>query len=108
MPRTAAKPWERQIRQMVKASQGPGWLLRAGRGARTQAIRCWDDGTRSSVVLPIPWQPPSGATLLALIERLATVMATYARACDVCGKYLVTTPMRALQMVHVWSIAMSE
>ena len=62
---------------MVKASQGSGWLLRAGRGDRTQAIRCWDDGTRSSVMLPIPWQPSSGATLLALTERLATVMAKH-------------------------------
>lgn len=62
---------------MVKASQGSGWLLREGRGARTQAIRCWDDGTRSSVMLPIPWQPSSGATLLALIERLDTVMVKH-------------------------------
>ena len=77
MPRTAAKPWERQIRQMVKASQGSGWLLRAGRGDRTQAIRCWDDGTRSSVTLPIPWHPSSGTTLLALTERLAAVMAMH-------------------------------
>lgn len=75
VPRVSAKPWERNLRQLLKASHGAGWLLRPGRGDRTQVIRCWDDGTRSSVMVPIPWEARQGPALLALIERLASLMA---------------------------------
>ena len=75
VPRVSAKPWERNLRQLLKASHGAGWLLRPGRGDRTQVIRCWDDGSRSSVMVPIPWEARQGPALLALIERLASLIA---------------------------------
>jgi integrase len=75
MPRTAAKPWERQIRQLIKGSQGDGWLLRSARGNRTQVIRAWEDGTRSTSVVPIEWSSSNGTRLAALIDRLARLMA---------------------------------
>lgn len=75
MPLTAAKPWEKQLRQLIKGSQGAGWLLRAARGKRTQIIRAWEDGTRSTCIVPIEWSPSNGTRLAALIDRVARLMA---------------------------------
>jgi integrase len=75
MSRTAAKPWERQLRSLVTAAHGRGWSLGPHRGGRTQITRRWSDGTRSSVTLATPWAPSSGPALLALVERLAGLMA---------------------------------
>lgn len=75
MARTAALPWERQIRQLVKATHGRGWGLGPHRGGRTQITRRWSDGTRSSATLATPWAPGSAPALLALVERIATAMA---------------------------------
>ena len=74
MPRTVAKPWEARLRQTVKGAQGSGWLLRAGRGERTQIIRSWEDGTRSSAMVPITWDRTNATRLAALVERLASLM----------------------------------
>jgi len=75
MPRTTGKPWEKRLRQTIKASQGTGWLLRAGRGDKTQIIRCWEDGTRSSAMVPLRWDQSNTTRLAALIERLARLMS---------------------------------
>jgi integrase len=74
MPRAAAQPWERQLRQLVKATHGRGWSLSPHRGGRTQLTRRWSDDTRSSVTVSTPWAPSSGPALLALVERLASLM----------------------------------
>ncbi|MCP9808370.1 hypothetical protein KBY58_02850 [Cyanobium sp. HWJ4-Hawea] len=75
MARLAAKPWEQQLRQLVKSTHGRGWSLGPHRGGRTQITRRWSDGTRSSATLPTPWSPSSGPALLALVERVALAMA---------------------------------
>jgi len=75
MPRTVAKPWERGLRQTVKGVHGAGWLLRAGRGDKTQIIRCWEDGTRSSAMVPLKWDKSNTTRLAALIERLAKLLS---------------------------------
>ena len=75
MARTNALLWERQIRQLVKATHGRGWSLGPHRGGRTQITRRWGDGTRSSATVATPWAPSSGPALLALVERIATAMA---------------------------------
>jgi integrase len=74
MPRTVAKPWETRLRQTIKGAQGGGWLLRAGRGERTQIIRTWEDGSRSSAMVPIKWDRTNATRLAALVERLASLM----------------------------------
>ena len=74
MARTLAKPWEQQIRQMVRAAHGRGWTLGPHRGNRTQLTRRWADGTRSSATVATPWAPSSGPALLALVERIAAAM----------------------------------
>jgi len=75
MARTNALLWERQIRQLVKATHGRGWSLGPHRGGRTQITRRWSDGTRSSATVATPWAASSGPALLALVERIATAMA---------------------------------
>lgn len=75
MPRTVAKQWERGLRQTVKGVNGAGWLLRAGRGDKTQIIRCWEDGTRSSAMVPLKWDKSNTTRLAALIERLAKLLS---------------------------------
>jgi integrase len=75
MPRTVAKPWETRLRQTIKGAQGEGWLLRAGRGERTQIIRSWEDGSRSSAMVPIKWDRTNATKLAALVERLASLMS---------------------------------
>ena len=74
MARRAARPWEARIRQLVKADRGRGWILAPHRGGRTQISRRWSDGTRSTVTVSVPWAPASSSALLALVERLDSVM----------------------------------
>lgn len=68
--RKASQFWFSSLRQLVKASCGPGWILREHRGGRTQISRAWQDGTRSSVTVGLPWQAESTPALLVLVERL--------------------------------------
>ena len=65
-----SRSWVQTFRQLVRASYGPGWILREHRGGRTQITRVWADGSRSSVTLVLPWQPESCPALLVLVERL--------------------------------------
>ena len=74
MARRAARPWEARIRQLVKADRGRGWILAPHRGGRTQISRRWSDGTRSTVTVAVPWAPASSSALLALVERLDSLM----------------------------------
>ena len=74
MARRAARPWEARIRQLVTAAHGRGWVLAPHRGGRTQISRRWSDGTRSSVTVAVPWAAANSSALLALVERLDSVM----------------------------------
>jgi integrase len=73
--RPSAKAWATQLRRLVRSAHGAGWVLREHRGGRTQISRQWADGSRSSVTVTVPWLPSSGPALLALVERLAALMA---------------------------------
>lgn len=80
---TSAPVWVKRLRGVVRAAHGRGWILRehAGRrntgerseGKRTQITRCWADGSRSSVTVPIVWSASSAPALLATVERLKTL-----------------------------------
>lgn len=77
---TSAPIWVKRLRGVVRAAHGRGWILRehAGKrnsgertgGRRTQITRCWADGSRSSVTVPIVWAASSAPALLATVERL--------------------------------------
>lgn len=62
--------WVKDLRRVVKAAHGQGWILREHRGGRTQISRAFPDGSRSSVTLVIPWAPKSTGALIAYVERL--------------------------------------
>jgi len=70
----ASAPWAETFRQLVRASYGPGWILREHRGGRTQITRAWLDGSRSSVTVVLPWRAESASALLVLVERLDSVL----------------------------------
>ena len=80
---TSAPLWVKRLRGVVRAAHGQGWILRehAGKrnngerteGKRTQITRCWADGSRSSVTVPIVWAASSAPALLATVERLKTL-----------------------------------
>jgi len=77
---TSAPIWVKRLRGVVRAAHGRGWILRehAGKrntgersgGPRTQITRCWSDGSRSSVTVPITWAASNAPALLATVERL--------------------------------------
>lgn len=77
---TSAPIWVKRLRGVVRAAHGRGWILRehAGKrntgerseGKRTQITRCWADGSRSSVTVPITWAASNAPALLATVERL--------------------------------------
>jgi integrase len=66
----ASSSWAEMFRQLVRASYGPGWILREHRGGRTQITRAWPDGSRSSVTVALPWRAEICPALLVLVERL--------------------------------------
>jgi len=70
----ASASWAETFRQLVRASYGPGWILREHRGGRTQITRAWPDGSRSSVTVVLPWRAESASALLVLVERLDGVL----------------------------------
>lgn len=70
----ASAAWAETFRQLVRASYGPGWILREHRGGRTQITRAWPDGSRSSVTVVLPWRAESASALLVLVERLDGVL----------------------------------
>lgn len=70
----ASASWAETFRQLVRASYGPGWILREHRGGRTQVTRVWPDGSRSSVTVVLPWRAESASALLVLVERLDSVL----------------------------------
>ncbi len=77
---TSAPIWVKRLRGVVRAAHGRGWILRehAGKrnsgertaGRRTQITRCWADGSRSSVTIPVTWSASNAPALLATVERL--------------------------------------
>ena len=69
---SASSAWAETFRQLVRASYGPGWILREHRGGRTQISKAWPDGSRSSVTVVHPWRADSCPSLLVL-ERVCKV-----------------------------------
>lgn len=65
MPRTTTKAntWESDLRRQVKREHGAGWTL-APQSQGTKLTRRYEDGSRQSVILPIPWAA-SSATAIA-------------------------------------------
>ncbi|MFM7394870.1 MAG: hypothetical protein ACKO22_11035 [Cyanobium sp.] len=57
------------LRDPIKREDGPGWSVREMSG-RIQLTSRFDDGTRSSVTLDLPWSPASATSALSQIKEL--------------------------------------
>lgn len=67
----AAQPakWVSNVRGAIKHQHGFGWSIREVAG-KVQLTRRFEDGSRSSVVLDLPWNPDCTGTLLGLLPEI--------------------------------------
>ena len=72
MPRKAPD-WSIRIKQTLKADHGFGWNIRDHRGT-VQLTRRFEDGTRSSAYLPLPWRQDSGTPILMWVTAVRALM----------------------------------
>jgi hypothetical protein len=63
MPSSSPR-WVITLRDAIKREHGLGWSVREMSG-RIQLTRRFDDGTRSSVTLDLPWSPASTTSALS-------------------------------------------
>jgi len=68
MPAQHAK-WVAHVRGAIKQQHGFGWSVR-GISGKVQLTRRYEDGTRSSVVLDLPWTSACAAELLPLVLEI--------------------------------------
>ena len=62
-------PWDQLLRQQIKLEHGRGWSISPQSG-KTKLTRRYADGSRSSVMLPIPWAARSGSTINTTVARI--------------------------------------
>jgi integrase len=72
MPSTR-EPWFTTCRKLLKAEQGFGWSIRDHRGT-VQLTRRFEDGSRSSAYLPLPWNRDSSTPILNWVNALRELM----------------------------------
>jgi hypothetical protein len=68
MPSSSPR-WVITLRDAIKREHGLGWSVREMSG-RIQLTRRFDDGTRSSVTLDLPWSPASTTSAISQIKEL--------------------------------------
>jgi integrase len=73
MPRNAINPrsWDGNLRQQLKLEHGKGWSVAEQSGRIKLTRRDLDDNTRSSVMIDLPWGPPT--TAREVLEAVATL-----------------------------------
>ena len=73
MPLHAINPktWDGNLRQQVKLEHGMGWSISHQAGRIKLTRRNPADGSRSSVILDLPWGPPT--TAREVLEAIATL-----------------------------------
>ncbi|MFM6180915.1 MAG: hypothetical protein ACKPA8_05240, partial [Dolichospermum sp.] len=65
--------WVTLVRRTIKQSVGRGWTIREKRG-KIDLSRRFDDGTRSTVILDLPWTASSVSPLLSLLKEISERM----------------------------------
>ncbi len=65
--------WIETLRQAIKQQHGFGWSVRDV-GGKVQLTRRYEDGSRSSVVLGLPWNAESTADVLGLLPLIRSRM----------------------------------
>ena len=67
------EPWYTTCRRLLKSEQGFGWSIRDHRG-NVQLTRRFEDGSRSSAYLPLPWNNSSSTPILNWVKAVRELM----------------------------------
>jgi len=70
----ASAPWVQGLRSQLRQSIGTAWRIGEQRGKAKLDVR-FSDGTRKTVVLPIPWLPAQARAIQDAVEQIATAVA---------------------------------
>ena len=65
--------WAAELRSQLRREQGFGWSIRE-RNGHVQLTRRWEDDSRSSVMLPIPWNASCGRAVLNAVAEIRARM----------------------------------
>ncbi len=68
--------WASDLRNQLKREHGFGWSVRE-RNGNVQLTRRWEDDTRSSVMLPIPWNAACGRAVLNAVAEIRARMESH-------------------------------
>jgi len=69
MPAPRRKTWDATLRDLIKTEHGFGWSIRGHRG-KVQLTRRYDDGSRSSVSLDLPWDASSQTEVVSALGEV--------------------------------------
>ena len=72
-PEMPAQKWEKTLRQLIKDNHGFGWNVIAQSG-KTKLTRVFEDGTKSSKVLPIEWKATNNTQIANAVGRVRELM----------------------------------
>lgn len=68
--------WATELRSQLRREQGFGWSIRE-RNGHVQLTRRWEDDSRSSVMLAIPWDASCGRAVLNAVAEIRTRMESH-------------------------------
>lgn len=68
-----AQRWVSTLRAAIKQQHGFGWSVREKNG-KVQLTRRFEDNTRSSITLDLPWNPESTSEVLGLLPEIRSRM----------------------------------
>lgn len=69
MPAPRKKTWDATLRDLIRSQHGFGWSIRGHRG-KVQLTRRYEDGTRASVSLALPWDATSQTEMVTLLGEI--------------------------------------
>ncbi|MCS5692622.1 site-specific integrase [Cyanobium sp. FGCU-6] len=69
MPAPRKKTWDATLRELIRTQHGFGWSIRGHRG-KVQITRRYEDGTRASVSLDLPWDAYCQTETLTLLDEI--------------------------------------
>ena len=105
MPSSSPR-WVITLRDAIKREHGLGWSVREMSG-RIQLTRRFDDGTRSSVTLDLPWSPASTTSALSQIKELRERMESAGLSIKE-AQQLVSSPVARAEGRIDWELVMQR
>jgi hypothetical protein len=98
--------WVITLRDAIKREHGLGWSVREMSG-RIQLTRRFDDGSRSSVTLDLPWSPASTRSALNQIKELRERMESAGLSIKE-AQQLVSSPVARAEGRIDWELVMQR